>query len=244
MINPFLITEKTLIGPNLINILGTDHLGRDIFSRLLVAIFASVLIAFVSILIATIIGVIIGGISGYYAGLVDIIVQTIVDMILSIPSILIAIAIVVLLKSSIFSVILAIILIYLPLIVNHTRALFRKEKEKEYIIANKTYGASNFRIMTKHIYSNIKKYIYLNFSLNFSKAILTEASLGFLGIGIDPSIPTLGNMLNDSKAYFLTNPIFTISPGIVIIVIVYIANLNKKELDDVNRNREFKHRNR
>ena len=115
-------------------------------------------------------------------------------------------------------------LMYLPSITNYSRGLFIKEKDKEYIIAAKTYGVKSFRIITRHILPNIAKYIFLNFEINFSKAILTEAGLGFLGIGIDPSIPTLGNMLNSSQTYFLTAPWFPLFPGLTIIYIVYLVN--------------------
>ena len=78
--------------------------------------------------------------------------------------------------------------------------------------------------MFKHIYLNIKEYLFLNFIINLSKSILTEAGLGFLGIGIDPSIPTLGNMLNTSQTYFLISPMFALAPSVVIVALVYYAN--------------------
>lgn len=238
--NPFEITENVLLLPNFQNLLGTDALGRDILSRLLLGTINSVLIAFISILLATIIGIIIGSIAGYYGGIFELIIQLLIDTILSIPSILIAIAIVVLFESSLISLILAIILIYLPIITNHTKVLYKNEKVKDYIIANKSYGVSDFRIIKKHIFLNIKEFLKLNFLLNFSKAILTEASLGFLGVGIDPSIPTLGNMLNESKSYFLTNPFFTLAPGIMICIIVYSVNSKKKEFDYGKRQKKIR----
>lgn len=240
--NPYKLSNDILYPPSFNYFLGTDDLGRDIYSRLIVASFNSMMIVGISIGLSSIIGNIIGLVSGYYGGKIDYIVNQIVEIILSIPSILIAVSTVVIVGNPLFSLIIALIIMYLPLIITYTRGLVIKEKNKEYIIANKTYGVSNYRIITKHIYNNIKKYIYVNFGINFSKGILTEAGLGFLGIGLDPSIPSLGNMLNASQSYFISSPWFTIFPGLVIIFIVYkVRKLsNTKGIKNGKRNRNKK----
>ena len=223
--NPFSIENGNILSrPSLIHILGTDNLGRDIYTRLVIGTFNTLIIVFLSMRSATLIGVFLGFLSGYFGGIIDNIIQTIIDIILSIPSILIAITVVVILKSGYKALILAILIMYLPSITNYARGLAIKEKNKEYVMAAKTYGVKNIRIIFRHILPNIKKYILLNFEINFSKAILTEASLGFLGIGIDPSIPTLGNMLNSSQSYFVVAPWFTLMPGLAIIYIVFKVN--------------------
>lgn len=219
-----MVDNNILASPSLNHILGTDNLGRDIYTRLLWGTFNTLIISLISILLSTIIGTLIGGISGYFGGYIDLALQTFIEIILSIPSILIAIAVVVIMGSGFYSIIFAIFLMYLPLIVSYARGLTIKEKDKEYISAAKTYGVKNIRIIIKHILPNIKKYVLINFVINFSKGILTEASLGFLGIGIESSVPTLGNMLNASQSYFLIAPWFTLSSGIMIIILVYIAN--------------------
>lgn len=223
--NPYTINgSKILIKPDIYNILGTDNLGRDIYTRLLIGTLNTLLIVFLSIILATLIGTILGFLSGYFGGIIDNLIQMCIDIILSIPSILIAITVVVILKSGYKALILAILIMYLPSITNYARGLAIKEKDKEYVLAAKTYGVKNMRIIFKHIMPNISKYILLNFEINFSKAILTEASLGFLGIGVDPSIPTLGNMLNSSQSYFIIAPWTSLSPGLMIICIVYLVN--------------------
>ncbi|WP_068448924.1 ABC transporter permease [Caviibacter abscessus] len=223
--NPSRMSDNNLLSaPSIHHVLGTDNLGRDIYTRLLWGTFNTLAISLLSILLSTVVGTIIGGISGYFGGYIDLALQTFIEIILSIPSILIAITVVVIMGSGFYSIIFAIFLMYLPLIVNYSRGLTIKEKDKEYIMAAKTYGVKNIRIILKHILPNIKKYVIINFVINFSKGILTEAGLGFLGIGIESSVPTLGNMLNISQSYFLVAPWFTLSAGIMIIILVYIAN--------------------
>ncbi|VWL85265.1 ABC transporter permease [Oceanivirga miroungae] len=234
--NPYKLSDNILKAPSFNNFLGTDDLGRDIYSRLVMGTFNSIFIVIISIGLASIIGNIIGLLSGYYGGFIDYIVSQFIEMILSIPGILIAVAVVVIVRKAFLSLVLALIIMYLPLIIMYTRGLVIKEKSKEYITANKTYGVSNYRIITKHIYRNIRKYIFVNFGINFSKGILTEAGLGFLGIGLDPSTPTLGNMLNASQSYFISSPWFTIFPGLVIIFIVY----NVRKLSNIKEVRNNK----
>ncbi|WP_156285990.1 ABC transporter permease [Oceanivirga salmonicida] len=222
--NPYDINSEFLQRPSLSNLMGTDDLGRDIYTRLLLGTFNTVLISAISIGLCTIIGNIIGFLSGYFGGIIDYVFQMLVEIILSIPSILIAVTVVVIIQKPQISLVISMIIMYLPLVINYARGLVIKEKDKNYVIAAKTYGVKNIRIIVKHIFPNVKKYVLTNLGINFSKGILTEAGLGFLGIGLDPSIPTLGNMLNASRSYFIKAPWFTLFPGIIIIVIVYYAN--------------------
>lgn len=229
--NPFSLGD-IFQKPSLIHILGTDNLGRDIYTRLLIGTANTLIIVFLALIIATLIGNIIGIISGYYGGILDSIIQFIIEIILSIPAILISITVVFVIGSGYKSLIIAMIIIYLPLIIRYARGLVLTEKNKEYISAAKTYGVKDFRVMFKHIYINIKKNIYLNFYINFSKCILTEAGLGYLGIGIDPSIPTLGNMLNTAQTYLFVAPLFLLSPSIVLVSLAYIFNNHSKSKGD------------
>jgi len=223
--NPYSMNEtKVLHKPTLENILGHDSLGRDVFSRLILGAFFSVIIAFTSVLMATICGIIIGCIAGYYGKISDFIVVQLTEVIIAIPSILIALGVIVILGTGFVSLIVAIFLMYLPRSINLVRGLVKKEKHMEYVIAVRTYGISSFRVLFVHILINIKKEIWVNFSTSFAGAILTEAGLGYLGLGIQPPYPTLGNILSQSQSYFLSAPWVTVSPGLAIIFIVYFMN--------------------
>ena len=228
--NPYTMVEsKILMKPNIENILGCDNLGRDIFSRLLIGSLYTLIIAFTSTFLAVIIGTLVGSVAGYYGKIIDGIIMSIVEVIISIPGILIALGVIIVLGAGFHSLIVAIFIIYIPRCVNVVRGLVKKEKNMEYVIAAKTYGVSDFRIIYRHILPNIFKSIAVAFTTGFAGAILTEAGLGYLGLGIQPPYPTWGNILNQSQSYFLSAPWFTIAPGILIILTVYqIKKLEKR----------------
>ena len=209
--NPYKISENfTLLKPSFQHILGTDNLGRDIFSRLLLGTFYSIFLAFSAILLAAIVGSLLGAIAGYFGGYIDDFFLFISEIFMSIPVILITLGIIVLLNNGFHS----------------------REKHKNYIKIARIYGVSKFRIMMRHIAPNIILPILVNFSTNFAGAILTEASLGYLGFGIQPPYPTLGNMLNESQSYFLLAPWFTILPGLMILFLVYKINQISKKYQE------------
>lgn len=228
--NPYAMEEsKILSAPNFQNILGCDNLGRDIFSRLLLGSFYTLGIASLSAFLAVMTGVVIGSMAGYFGGIIDTIIMSIIEVIISIPGILIALGIIIILGTGFHSLIVAIFVIYIPRCVNVVRGVVKKEKNMEYIVAAKTYGVSDFRIIYKHILPNILKPISVSFTTGFAGAILTEAGLGYLGIGIQPPYPTWGNILNQSQSYFLSAPWFTIAPGLAIVFTIYqIKKLEKR----------------
>ena len=228
--NPYFMEEsKILAPPSLENILGCDNLGRDIFSRLILGGAYTIIIAFFSISLAVVTGVLIGGLAGYYGGFIDGIIMSIIEVIISIPAILIALGIIIVMGTGFYSLIVAIFVIYIPRCVNVIRGLVKKEKNMEYIIAAKTYGVSDLKIIYRHILPNILKPILVAFTTGFAGAILTEAGLGYLGLGIQPPYPTWGNILNQSQSYFLSAPCFTIAPGLDIIFTVYqIKKMEKR----------------
>lgn len=220
--NPYTMTEsKILSPPSFENLLGCDNLGRDIFSRLVLGSIYTLSIAFASIFLAILVGVLIGSLAGYYGKVVDGIVVSIMEVIIAIPGILIALGVIIVLGTGFHSLIIAIFVIYIPRCVNVVRGLVKKERNMEYIVAAKTYGVSNLKIIYFHILPNIYKSIMVSFTTGFAGAILTEAGLGYLGLGIQPPYPTWGNILNQSQSYFLSAPWFTIAPGIAIIFTVY-----------------------
>ncbi|MDR3258731.1 MAG: ABC transporter permease [Fusobacteriaceae bacterium] len=232
--NPYTMHDnKALAKSSVDSLLGYDNLGRDIFSRLLLGSFFSLSISFISVSLSTIVGTIIGSFAGYYGKYLDSGIVLFTEVLIAIPSILIALGVIVILKAGFASMITAIFLMYLARCINMVRGLVKKEKHMEYVVAAKTYGISKFRIIFIHILPNITKPILINFTTGFAGAILTEAGLGYLGLGIQPPYPTWGNMLNQSQSYFLANPLFTIAPGLAIIITVYYMNKLEK------RNKRF-----
>ncbi len=227
--DPYAINDnKILSHPDLENILGCDNMGRDIFSRLVLGSFYTMLIASLSVALSVIVGTIIGSIAGYYGRSLDSIITSFIEVIIAIPSILIPLGVIIVLKTGFLSMIVAIFIIYNPRCVNMVRGLVKKEKNMEYVIAAKTYGVSNIRIIFYHILPNIMKSVLISFTTGFAGAILTEAGLGYLGLGIQPPYPTWGNILNQSQSYFLSAPWFTIAPGLAIIFTVYQMNKLEK----------------
>ena len=228
--NPYEIsTANVLAKPSFSHLLGCDNLGRDIFSRVVLGGVFSIGIAFLSVALSTIVGTIIGSIAGYYNGIYDSIITMLTEALMSIPAIVIALGVMVVLKPGFASIIVAIFLMYLSRVINMVRGLVNKEKHMEYVVAAHTYGLSDWRVMFVHILPNIKKNILINFTTGFAGAILTEAGLGYLGLGIQPPYPTLGNILNQSQSYFLSSPCFTIAPGVAIVFIVYQMNKIEKK---------------
>ena len=231
--NPYKISENfTLLKPSFQHILGTDNLGRDIFSRLLLGTFYSIFISFSAILLAGIVGSVLGAVAGYFGGYIDEFFLFISEIFMSIPVILITLGIIVLLNNGFHSIILALFVLYMRRTLSYVRGLVKREKHKNYIKIARIYGVSNLRIMRRHIAPNIIVPILVNFSTNFAGAILTEASLGYLGFGIQPPYPTLGNMLNESQSYFFLAPWFTILPGLMILFLVYKINQISKKYQE------------
>lgn len=234
--NPYQVSEMmTLEAPSFRHILGTDNLGRDIFSRLVLGSFYSMSIAFLAVLFAGVVGGFLGGLAGYFEGYLDEFLLFLSETLMSIPAILITLGIIVLFRAGFYSITLAIFILYTPRCINFVRALVKQEKHKNYIKIAKIYGVGHFRLLFRHIGPNIFLPILVNFSTNFAGAILTEAALGYLGFGIQPPYPTLGNMLNQSQSYFLIAPYFTIAPGFVIIVLVYQMNKISKTYQEKTR---------
>lgn len=229
--NPYSINNKEILcSPSFKHILGCDNLGRDIFSRLVLGSIYTLSISFLAISLSLIVGVVIGGLAGYYESWVDGVIMSIIEIIIAIPGIIIALGVIIVLGVGIDSLITAIFIIYIPRCVNIIRGVVKKEKHMEYIVAAKTYGVSDIRILYNHILPNIIKPVLVCFTTGFAGAILTEVGLGYLGLGIQPPYPTLGNILNQSQSYFLSAPWFTIAPGLAIVFTVYqIKKLERRE---------------
>ena len=181
--------------PNKVHILGTDDLGRDIFSRLLYGGRVSIAVGVASMILQILIGVTIGVIAGYFGGLIDKIIMRIVDIIMCFPFFVIAIALAAVIGGSITNLVLIIGMLMWPVITRIVRGEVLVTKQNEYILAAKALGFNTFEIIIHHIIPNIISAILVSSTLCIAQGILMEATLSFLGLGVNPPTPSWGNML-------------------------------------------------
>jgi peptide/nickel transport system permease protein len=204
---------------------GTDRLGRDVFSRCMAAGQAAFLIGLCTVSAATVIGVVLGLLAGYYQGFLGSLIMRCTDAFKSIPSLLMAMIIAAILGRNHFSTILAITLILIPQFVRMTRASVLQVREQEYIQWTKLIGLSSRRILFLHILPNVRSTIIVTASLAFSEAVLTEAALSFLGLGVQPPAPSWGHMLSEGLRSIRTAPWNVLLPGLMITFLVLGFNL-------------------
>lgn len=205
--------------------LGTDHLGRDILSRIMVGTRESVSIGFYVVVFGFLIGTPIGAIAGYFGGLVDEIIKKLIDTLMAFPGVLIALMLIAVFGSTTTNIIVALTIMSIPRFSRIARGGYYTFREAPFILATKARGASNFRIMTLHIFSYVFGDLLVTSSLTFASAVLSEAGLSYLGLGIQPPNPSLGKMVSDAQSYILQKPSYVIIPAIFIVVLVMGFNL-------------------
>ncbi|MFA9557718.1 nickel transporter permease [Evansella sp. AB-rgal1] len=211
--------------PSLENWLGTDQHGRDIFSRIIYGARITLLVGLLSVFIGGTIGVFIGIFSGYYGGKIDTVIMRIMDVLLAFPGILLALAIVSILGPSILNVIYAIAIYSIPTFARVARGSTLATKNLEYIDAIKALGATDTKIIFKHILPNVTSPIIVQTSVSIASAILTASGLSFLGLGAQPPSPEWGAMLNDGRGYMYDAPHIALFPGLAIIIVVLAFNI-------------------
>ena len=204
---------------------GTDNYGRDIFTRIIYGTKLTLYVGFFSVAIGGIIGVVLGIISGFYGGIVDTIIMRIMDILLAFPGILLALAIVSVLGGSLTNVIIAVGIFSVPAFARIVRGSTLQVKKLEYIDAVRALGASDIRIIFKHILPNILSPIIVQATMRIATAILTASGLAFLGLGAQPPTPEWGLMLSDGRAYMHDSSHMVIFPGVMIIIVVLAFNI-------------------
>lgn len=225
-------TRKILIPPSSKHWLGTDPLGRDVLSRVLYGSRVSLAVGFVSVGIAVLIGVLLGTAAGYHGGIVDNLIMRLVDLMLVFPRFFLLLAVLAFLKPSIWTIMTVIGLTGWMGVARLVRAEFLTLREREFVIWSESVGAGALRIIFRHILPNAIAPILVAMTLGIPAAILTEAGLSFLGLGVQPPYATWGNILNDGRDYIEIAWWMTLYPGLAILITVLSYNLMGEGIRD------------
>lgn len=222
---PNATSNRELIGPGSDHILGTDHLGRDVLSRIMKGSQMTFFIAFSTLMIAGTIGILTGLFSGYIGGRLDEVLMRIVDMFMAIPGTVMVLLVVAIFGRGTSQTIVAISIMNFPSFAKITRSEVLSLKEQDHILWAKAIGCSNTRIIFRHILPDLVPILLVSSAMKFSSAIMTETGLSYLGLGIQQPDPSWGNMLTRAQASIISSPLNAIIPGLMITIFVIGFNL-------------------
>ena len=209
-----------LVGPTASHWFGLDELGRDVLSRVLTGARISLLVGLIVVSVSSIVGTVMGAVAGYFGGVIDEIISRVIDVLLAFPGLLLAIAIVAVLGPSLVNVVLALTIIGWVGYARLVRGQALRVRELEYVSAARAAGAGTKRILLHHVIPAALPAVAVQATLGMGGAILSEAALSFLGLGVQPPTPSWGTMLSYGRAHLLDAPHVTIFPGIAIAVLV------------------------
>jgi len=204
---------------------GADHLGRDVLSRVIWASRTSLSVGVVSAAAAVALGLLLGGTSGYFGGWLDAVVMRSTDVVLAFPVFFIAVMFLAVFGPSVPGLILVLAATSWPPSARLVRAEFLRLREREFVVATRALGASNLRIMTRHLLPNVVAVVVISVTLRVGLAILAEASLSYLGLGVQPPTPSWGNIIADGRDYLLTAWWVSLVPGMFVLLAVLAFNL-------------------
>jgi peptide/nickel transport system permease protein len=222
-----------LEGPSWSHPFGTDDLGRDILSRVILGASVSLKVGFLSVGLALVVGTVLGLLAGFYGRWVDDVLMRIMDMLFAFPAVLLAIAILAIRGPGTSNTIIAIAIVYVPIFARVTRASVLGVREEVYVRASRSVGASDFRLLTRHVLPNAAPPIIVQTSISLAFAVLAEAALSFLGLGTQPPNPSWGLMLAEGRGYIDLAWWLAFFPGMAIVVTVLCFNLLGDGLRDV-----------
>jgi peptide/nickel transport system permease protein len=206
--------------PSLSHLLGTDNFGRDILSRVMEGAGTTYIIAVAIVFIGASLGTIVGALTGYFGGWFDEVLMRLNDVLTSFPSILLALVFVSVFGPGTYNIIFAMGLIFIPSYARVVRSEFIVLKERDFVKNAKLMGAGSLRIMFLHILPNTKKVLIPALLIGFNNAVLAEAGLSFLSLGVQPPQASLGRMLSEAQSYILNSPWYAMAPGVMIILTV------------------------
>jgi peptide/nickel transport system permease protein len=223
--NPNRVVSPILQRPGLHHLMGTDHLGRDVLSRVIHGARVAVLAGVVSVGIAILFGVMMGLTAGYWGGWVDDVLMRVVDALWSFPTLVLALAIAASLGPGLANAMIAIGIVFTPAFARLVRAQALSIREREFAMAARALGAGPLRMMLCHIWPNVLGPIIVQSSLMIPQAIIAEATLSFLGLGIEPPNPSWGSMLRQAYQYIERAPWLSLFPGVAMFLTVLGLNL-------------------
>jgi peptide/nickel transport system permease protein len=235
---PYGMNETNLLvrlqGPSWTHWLGTDHLGRDVFSRVLYGAQLSMVVGFLAAGLATVISILIGVISGYFGGKVDMLIQRFVDAWMTFPDLVLLIVVVSIVGPGVPQIVIILGCLYGIAGSRIVRGSVVTVKESMYTHAAESIGASTLRILSLHILPNVMPVVIVLFTTRVGATILAEAGLSFLGLGVPPPAPTWGSMLSGTgRTYMYLGPWLALAPGLCLTIVVYAINVYGDALRDL-----------
>jgi peptide/nickel transport system permease protein len=237
---------EELEGPSFDHILGTDQIGRDLYTRVIYGARTSLLSGVIAVSIGASIGIISGLIAGYRGGWMDALIMRFYDALLTFPNILLAIAIVTAAGPSLIGIAVAIGIAQMPLDARLTRSIVLAQRERDYVLAARTIGATGQRIAVFHILPNTIPLLLVQLSLSMGFAVLLEGALSFLGLGTQPPTPSWGAMLSESRSHLREAPWYGFWPGLMLALLLvslnYLADALREALDPRMINRRARGR--
>lgn len=215
-----IVGSEKFLAPSLRHLFGTDNFGRDIFSRAMVGIGTTFFIAVGTVLIGGVVGVIVGAFTGYFGGVVDEVLMRINDALTAFPNILLALVFIAVLGFGKYNVILALGVAFIPSFARVVRAEFARHRNMNYVRSARLMGAGHLRIIFRHILPNTRGVLLPALMIGFNNAVLAEASMSYLGIGVSAPDVSLGYMLKEAQSYMLTAPWYVLCVGLVIVLLI------------------------
>ena len=209
-----------LDGPSMTHLFGLDELGRDILARVLLGARVSLMVGLVVVGVSTVVGMGVGAVAGYYGGLVDHAIGRVMDVLMAFPGMLLAIALVAVLGPSLTNVVLALTVIGWVGYARLVRGQVLRAREFDYVTAARALGSSTWRLLVRHVLPTALPPVLVQATLGMAGAMLSEAALSFLGLGVQPPTPSWGTMINGGRAHLLDAPHLTIFPGVFLAIVV------------------------